>query len=115
MAGSAPASMGRPRPRAMIAAWELAPPETETTPASPASASRMRSAGSASRPIRMKSPSGGGAAAAAVGGADPPAHGFGAASHRPHRAVDQGGVTGHEAADLDDGGLVGPVVGAEAL
>ena len=61
-AGSAPASMGTPSPRAMIAACELAPPVTDTAPASPVSASRIRSAGSTSRRTRMKSPGGGGGA-----------------------------------------------------
>ena len=64
--GSTPASIGRPRPRAMIATWELAPPATDTAPASPASANRIRSTGSTSRRTRMNRP-------AAGGGAEPPA------------------------------------------
>ncbi len=50
----------------MIAACELAPPPTETAPASPASASRMRSAGSTSRRTRMNVAAGGGAALGAT-------------------------------------------------
>ena len=58
--GSAPASMGTPSPRAMIAACEVAPPETDTTPTSPASANLIRSAGSTSCRTRMKLVAGGG-------------------------------------------------------
>ena len=97
--GSAPASMGMPSPRAMIAAWELAPPETDTAPASPASAKRIRSAGSTSRRTRMKLPAGRrrGAAAGQVGehGAGDLAHVVGAGGQvRVGQCGDRRGLRG---------------------